>query len=265
MQEVKKSTNIYTALASVYDKVMEEVNYELWADFIDEIMQTHHPDPYDILELGCGTGSLTLSLDELMCYKIYATDNSPEMIEVARSKARNMITSQVSFGRLDFLDLTPLHPQKFDVVLLTFDSINYLRRENEVLRLFNQVKHTLRPKGIFIFDFTTPQNSEQAITSLDGEEGFCENFYYHRNSHYDTEERIHTNTFTIQQLDEQRSQVVQTFREEHKQRIYSLREIQRLVDRSELKILSQYEGFDLVEADHDSLRVTMTLQCPQTP
>lgn len=265
MQQVKQSHTIYTALASVYDKVMEEVNYELWGDFIDEIMQTHHPDPYDILELGCGTGSLALSLDELMCYDIYATDNSPEMIEIARSKARNMITSRVRFGLLDFLDLTSLRPRRFDVILLTFDSINYLLQNNRIIRLFNQVKHVLRPNGIFIFDFTTPRNSEQAITSLDGEEGYSGNFYYHRNSRYDTEERIHTNTFTIQLLDEQRERVIKSFCEVHKQRIYSLREIQQLVKQSELEILSQYEGFDLVEADHDSLRVTMTLQCPQTP
>ncbi len=264
MSQVDQEYDIYRALAFVYDQVMEEVNYEHWADFIDEIMQTHHRDPLRILELGCGTGSLALSLDELMCYSILATDKSPEMINVARRKKQEMITSRVSFDVVDFMDLSPLHPRKFDVVLLTFDSINYLHHQDLILQLLEEVQQVLNEEGIFIFDFTTPQNSEQAIQSLDGEEGYYENFYYHRKSRYDEEDRIHVNTFTIQQLDDDRENVIDSFQEVHKQRIYTLSEMRSIIHNSSFDILSQYEGFDLVDADDDSLRVTMTLTCPQT-
>ena len=50
-------SNNYTSLAPLYDKLMEDVDYEAWAGFIDEIIQIHHSNPVEILELACGTGS----------------------------------------------------------------------------------------------------------------------------------------------------------------------------------------------------------------
>jgi 2-polyprenyl-3-methyl-5-hydroxy-6-metoxy-1,4-benzoquinol methylase len=104
---------------------MSDVDYEVWADFIDEIIQTNHPNPISILEIACGTGSIALSLDELMCYDIVGTDKSPEMIEIARQKARDQ-RSNVDFRVMDFLDVDL--DRTFDVVISTFDSVNYLHR-----------------------------------------------------------------------------------------------------------------------------------------
>ena len=264
MEDTKLQSN-YSVLAHVYDRVMEEIDYEAWADFIDEIMQTHHPDPIRILELGCGTGILTLSLDELMCYSIIGTDKSPEMISKAREKAEGMMTSDVTFKVADFMDLSEFESDSFDVALLTFDSINYLHHEEEILQLLKQVKQVLADGGIFIFDFTTPHNSVDAIDTLDGEEGFDGNYYYYRESEYDSDNRIHTNIFTIRRYDDQHLNVLDEFREVHEQRIYTLDEMLRIVQKSSFHVISKYGDFDLEEADQDSLRVTMTLQCPQTP
>jgi ubiquinone/menaquinone biosynthesis C-methylase UbiE len=187
------------------------------------------------------------------------------MIEKAREKASEMITSDVRFRVVDFMDLSSLPADQFDVVLLTFDSINYLHNRNDILTLFGQVARVLDPEGIFIFDFTTPQNSHDALEILDGEEGFSGKYYYHRESEYNPEERIHTNIFTIQRLDNRYEQVLEQFREIHEQRIYTLSEMESIVEESSLNILFKYGDFDMQQASQDSLRVTMTLQCPQTP
>ena len=76
----------YSKLAEIYDILMENVDYDVWADFIDEVIQVHHPDPGKILELACGTGSLSLSLDKLGVYDIVATDKSRPMVQKAQSK-----------------------------------------------------------------------------------------------------------------------------------------------------------------------------------
>ena len=73
-----ESSPIYSKLAQLYDTLMSDVDYESWADYIDEIMQTHHPDPIEIMEVACGTGSITLSLAELECYKITGTIFRPQ-------------------------------------------------------------------------------------------------------------------------------------------------------------------------------------------
>jgi ubiquinone/menaquinone biosynthesis C-methylase UbiE len=94
----------YSKLASIYDTVMEDVNYDLWADFIDALILQHHPNPQTILELACGTGSLSLSLDELECYDIVGTDKSHQMIVEARKKNQSRRCS-VEFKVMDFLNI----------------------------------------------------------------------------------------------------------------------------------------------------------------
>ncbi|MDX1638433.1 MAG: class I SAM-dependent methyltransferase [Balneolaceae bacterium] len=249
----------YSKLAMIYDTIMDDVNYEVWADFIDEIIQVNHPDPHSILELACGTGSIALSLDELMCYEIVATDKSPDMIEIARMKAEQQ-HSTVNFRVMDFLDIDL--DRTFDVVVSTFDSINYLHRPRDIFKLLQEVKSVLTPESLFVFDFTTPKNSIRSIQFLNNEEGYAPgNYRFFRKSSYDPDNRMHYNKFEIEKLDHQEN-VLETYEELHKQKIYTLPEMLDIIDETEYTLLAKYDGFDLVDADESSLRITMVLQCP---
>ena len=94
----------YTDFAGVYDTFMDETPYEEWADFLAELIQTYgvsksctlekeaaseedvlNSEKNLVLDLGCGTGSLT----ELLCQKGYdmiGVDMSQEMLNVAIQK-----------------------------------------------------------------------------------------------------------------------------------------------------------------------------------
>ncbi|MEX0823799.1 MAG: class I SAM-dependent methyltransferase [Balneolaceae bacterium] len=255
--ELRKQKN-YSALAEIYDQVMVDVNYETWTDYIDDIILTHNPEALDVLELACGTGTMALSLEELDCYNITATDGSPHMIQMAKQKA-NQFFSNVDFKTMDFLDLNS--EKKFDVIFMVFDSINYVHEETDILKLHSQVKSLLKPGGIFIYDFTTQRNSIKAIQYLNHERKKINNFYrYRRKSSYDPEKNIHTNQFYIDRTDQHTGHVVETFYEVHKQRIYSYREIESLIEYTDFKILNAYDGFELKPAHKKSLRITMVLQ-----
>lgn len=250
----------YTKLADIYDSVMEDVDYELWADFIDAVMLEHHPNPIDILELACGTGSVSLFLDELECYNVVGTDKSSQMIRKARQKNKEMFCN-VKFEVMDFLDLQI--DRTFDAAFSVFDSINYLQNADEVRAFLNEAKSVLRPGGLLIFDFTTPKNSIQAIEYLNNEEGYTnDNYRYFRKSSYDAENQLHENTFRIEKLAEDQETVVQEFSEVHQQRIYTLQQMLDIIDQTAYNIRAKYSGFDFVAADDHSLRITMVLQCP---
>ncbi|MFH5832427.1 class I SAM-dependent DNA methyltransferase [Halalkalibaculum sp. DA384] len=251
----------YSKLAYIYDTIMEDVDYEVWADFIDEIIQTNHPDPVSILELACGTGSMALSLDELMCYDIVATDKSPHMIKIARCKKRDNRWSDVDFKVMDFLDIAL--DRRFDAVISTFDSVNYLHKPRDIVRLLKEIKKVLKPDSIFVFDFTTPKNSIRSIKYLNNEEGYAPgNYRFFRKSSYNPSSRIHYNVFDIEKLDNDMETVLEKYHEVHKQKIYTLPEMLDIIDETEFTLLAKYDGFDLVEADESSLRITMVLQCP---
>ncbi|MDZ7774021.1 MAG: class I SAM-dependent methyltransferase [Balneolaceae bacterium] len=250
----------YSKLAEVYDALMEDVDYAYWADFIDALMQQHHPDPRHVLEVACGTGSLAISLDELDCYEITATDKSPDMIRQARRKGREA-GSEVDFRVMDFLDIDL--DQRYDVVFSVFDSVNYLHSTRQVDAMLQETRRVLRPGGLLIFDFTTPRNSIQAIRYLNNEEGYAEGGYrYFRKSRYDPEEKIHYNDFRIEKLADDRETVLREFRELHRQRIYTLTEMREVVAATDYRLAAAYKGFEMEEADNRSLRITMVLRCP---
>ncbi|NGP76493.1 class I SAM-dependent methyltransferase [Balneolaceae bacterium YR4-1] len=250
----------YSTLAEIYDHIMQNVDYDVWADFIDEIIQVHHPDPQSILELACGTGSLSLSLEELMCYEIVGTDKSPAMISKARNKNQKQASS-VRFLEMDFLDISL--DRKFDAVVSIFDSINYLHKSRSIKKLLNEVKKVIDRNSLFIFDFTTPGNSIQAIEYLDNEEGTTENnYHFFRKSRYDEELQIHYNDFKIEKLADDNETVTERHFEQHKQRIYTLQQMLDIIEATDFEIVAKYDAFDLIEADDDSLRITMVLRCP---
>ncbi len=256
-ESLQTETEIYSALAEVYDSLMDDVNYELWADFIDEILMVHHPEPVHLLELACGTGSMALSLEELECYEITATDASESMIRKAREKAKKH-HSKISFEVMDFLSIDL--DGKFDAVIMAFDSINYLHQKEQILTLMGQVKKVLKPEGIFIFDFTTPRNSVKSIRYLHKEKGSDgSRFRYSRTSRYNHKLKIHTNDFLIKEVDE-KNRSKNIFRESHKQKIYTLTQMKEIIGDTDFKILAAYDGFQLKPAKNRSLRITVVLK-----
>lgn len=256
-----ENKDIYTSLAPLYDTLMADVDYESWGDFIDEIMQTHHYEPFHILELACGTGSLALSLSELECYSITATDLSPSMIEVAKQKAEEFALD-VHFFPMNYLEFKL--NQKFDCIYTVFDSVNYLKNSEDIITLLNNTYDSLNNGGLFIFDFSTPKNSLESVDFLNNEEGDTGRFRYLRNSRYDAIEKIHYNEFDIEELDESNGKVINSFNEIHTQRAYSLNEMLSIVNQTPYHLVAKYAGFDLIDADENSARVTIVLKCQTT-
>ncbi len=250
----------YTKLPEIYDAVMEDVDYVVWADFIDEVIQRHHPDPQTVLEMACGTGSLSLALNRYRCYDIMGTDKSPGMIQKAREKAARRNAS-VPFQVMDFLDINL--NKTFDIIVSVFDSINYLRSKEDIQQLLKQTRNIMHKWSLFIFDFTTPRNSKQAIKYLDNDERVTENnYHYFRKSIYDAGRQIHYNVFEIEELADDRQEVIHRYTEEHRQRIYSLTQMQEIIEETDFEIVAAYSEFDIKKATSKSLRVTMVLRCP---
>lgn len=255
-------TEVYTALAHLYDKLMEDVDYEMWADFIDEIIQTHHASPNEVLELACGTGEISLWLSQFDEYSITSSDKSQAMVEQAQLKAIQQ-QADIQFRVLDFLDLKS--DTSFDVIFSVFDSVNYLHSKDEILTMLEGCQRILNPDGLLIFDFSTPQNSLEAVDYLNNEEGSFGSYRYFRESSYNPGDKIHSNIFEIDKLDTDGKTVINSFREVHKQRIYSLKEMLSILEQTSYHQVACYEDFDLIEADENSARITIVLRCQKQP
>ncbi|SMO67882.1 class I SAM-dependent DNA methyltransferase [Gracilimonas mengyeensis] len=252
-----KKANIYSVLAHLYDTLMEDVDYEMWADFIDEVILTHHPKPDEVLELACGTGAISLNLARFDEYHLTATDQSLAMIQEGRRKAKvNQL--DVEFRTMDFRNIHSDHP--FDIIFSVFDSVNYLHSKEEIMDMLMGCYKILNPGGLLIFDFSTPQNSLEAVDYLNNEEGMAGKYRYFRESRYEPDTHFHFNEFDIEELGEDRKTVINRYKEVHKQRIYTLQEMLSIVEQTPYHQVAAYEGFDLIPANDKSTRVTMVLR-----
>ena len=71
--------NAYTDFATVYDLFMEEVPYDQWLSFLEEIWRKEGLQPEVIADLGCGTGNLLVPLTE-KGYRTMGVDLSFDML-----------------------------------------------------------------------------------------------------------------------------------------------------------------------------------------
>lgn len=140
----------YTDFAYIYDKLIDQ-DYEKWADYIEEIFKKHGVKPNLVLDLGCGTGSITNILAK-RGYDMIGVDLSPDMLNVARDKALE--------ENLDVLYLCQ-DIREFelygtvDAIICTLDVLNYITKPEDLRLVFSLVKNYLNPDGIFIFDINT--------------------------------------------------------------------------------------------------------------
>ena len=75
----------YEALAGVYDRLTEDVGYEHRADYLEKLFKKSRIPVHTVLDLACGTGSMT----EILMgrgYEMIAADASPDMLAAAREK-----------------------------------------------------------------------------------------------------------------------------------------------------------------------------------
>jgi ubiquinone/menaquinone biosynthesis C-methylase UbiE len=143
---------LYTAFASVYDRLMADVDYPAWASFYQGLLSLYGLHSGKVCECACGTGGLTIPLSA-MGYQMTGVDVSEEMLFEASQKARRA-GAMIPFVRQDMRALR-LH-RTMDGVLCTCDGVNYLPSAQDVLTFFFAAYAVLRPGGAIIFDVSTP-------------------------------------------------------------------------------------------------------------
>jgi len=116
----------------------------------------------NVLELGCGTGSLLLPIAEhgVACTGI---DLSSDMLARARAK----FESRGFTAGLHVADMTnfDLH-ERFGLVFVASNSLTHLHATGDIVECFRSVRRHLAPGGRFAFDVFNP--SVQVLAGADG-------------------------------------------------------------------------------------------------
>ena len=99
---MKELTAPYEKFAYPYDRMMANVNYVRWATYIEDLFKQYKAAPRKILEVACGTGALTVLMEE-RGYEMCGLDRAEGMLAVARQKAEERCLD-IPFIRGDMRD-----------------------------------------------------------------------------------------------------------------------------------------------------------------
>ncbi len=152
----------YGDLAPVYDRLTADVDYGAWADYVERHFRRQKRPVHTVLDLACGTGTMSCILAE-RGYELIGADASADMLAVAQEKAQTVagirpVFLQQSMEKLDLYGTV-------DACICLLDSVNYVTMPARLARAFHRVWLFLEPGGLFLFDADTIEK----LRGLDGQ------------------------------------------------------------------------------------------------
>ena len=266
----------YTSFASVYDTFMDNVPYGEWGGYIYTLLCRYGVKSGIVLDLGCGTGTMT----EILAgygYDMIGVDNSEDMLELAMEK-------RIASGH-DILYLLQ-DMREFELygtvraVVSVCDSVNYITEPEELAGVFRLVNNYLDPGGIFLFDFNTEYKYREVMgdCTIAEDRGPCsfiwDNCYYEeeRINEYDLTLFIREGTVPGQNEGaeeddtEENGALYRKYTETHFQRGYTLEEIRELLSSAGLIFQAAYDMDTREAAGEKSERVcVIARECGKQP
>jgi len=244
--------NIYNRFAYLYDELMDDFDYEYWFKYIENIFIKYDKSPNSILEMACGTGSLSYYLGQKE-YKLTCFDISEEMLSIAYNKLIDF--HNVEIFHQNMIDFN--FNKKFDAILSICDSINYVYNEKDLFSVFKNVWNHLEEDGIFIFDISSYYKLKKVI----GNNTFVEdrdNIFYSWENYFNEKDKICNFylTFFVRQNEEEYIR----FDESHKQKAYKIDEIVKLLKEVGFKRIDYYKGFSFNRPSFNSERVNFVVK-----
>ena len=245
-EDRRKQVEAYGEFARVYDLFMSDVDYESWEKYITGLLRDNGISEGLVLELGCGTGSLTTLLSEAG-YDMIGVDNSPQMLQEAMEKK----------GKQDILYLLQ-DMREFELygtvraVVSVCDSLNYIIEEEELLQVFRLVNNYLDPGGLFVFDLNTVYKYEVLLGEKTIAEDREEGSFIWENT-FDEEERINEYDLTLFVREE--GELFKRYQETHFQRAYTLEEVKRAIAGAGMEFVAAYDAFTRQPPREDSERI----------
>ncbi len=271
----------YTGFAQVYDTFMDNTPYEEWCAYLTGLLQKYrqdgqtersgesisegggstgnnyaietddnvikenlHQEQNTILDLGCGTGTLTMLLAG-RGYDMIGIDNAQEMLQIAMEK-RDAAGLDILYLQQDMRSFELYGT--VGAVISVCDSVNYLLEEEDIVQTFRLVNNYLFPHGVFIFDFNTVYKYAQVIGDITIAENREECSFIWENYYHEAEQiNEYDLTIFVQENAGEGSRQedggrYRRFRETHYQRGYELEQMKECLRQAGLVFLEAVDA-----------------------
>ncbi len=221
---------MYEDFSTKYDLLMDNVPYDKWEKRILKEFKKYDIKPSLCLDLGCGTGEMTLRLAKAG-YDMIGVDSSFEMLEEATKKSEKE-DEDILFLCQDMREFE-LYGTVQSVISVC-DSINYITNKDDLLKVFKLVNNYLEPGGLFIFDFNTPKKYKMIGCNTIAENREDLSFIWE--NWYDSETNINEIDLTL--FIKREEETYERCEETHIQRGYEKEDIEYILKLAGLEVLS---------------------------
>ena len=238
----------YESFARVYDDFMDNIPYDEWAGYVISLLKEKGIEEGLLLDLGCGTGNITLRLAK-SGYDMIGVDNSAEMLEIAQEKNIEE-ESQILYLLQDMREFELYGTVR--AVISICDSMNYIIEYEDLTEVFRLVNNYLDPEGYFIFDMNTLYKYETILadnTIAEDRETMSfiwDNYFYE-------EERI--NEYNLNLFLQEEDGRYRKFTETHYQKAYTIDEVKQAITDGGMECIAIYDAFTREAPRKDSQRV----------
>lgn len=228
----------------MYDMFMDNVPYEEWANNICHTLKKHNISEGLVLDLGCGTGTLTELLAK-MGYDMIGIDGSEDMLAEAMEKRPQDL--DILYLCQDIREFELYGTVK--AVISSCDTLNYITDEEDLLEVFRLVNNYLEPDGVFMFDMNAPEKYEKVLADNVFAENRDDASFIWENT-FDEKSRINEYALTLFIQDDE-SGLFEKIEEQHYQKAYSREDISELLEKA---------GFEILDNKEEDMRMFYTVK-----
>lgn len=261
----------YNTFANFYDGLTGNVDYPRRAAYFDSVIKKYNPDASILLDLACGTGTLSIELAKLG-YDVVGTDASAQMLSEAMQKkactlyGENFEREEPSDPQIEKI-LFLCQPMEeldmygtIDAAVCALDSINHVTDEKTVQKIFDRVSLFLNPGAVFVFDVNSVYKHREVLGNnvfvFDRDEVYCvwQNSYQEENFQV----QMDLDFFEYDESTDTYTRTSESFCE----RAYTDEQVREFIQKSGLNLVAVYaeDSFDPVQ--EDTQRIIYVAQKP---
>lgn len=273
----------YTGFASVYDMFMDNVPYDEWADYVQKLLKEYNIEKGLVLDLGCGTGSMTRQM-AARGFNMIGIDYSEEMLQIAKEKSITKEEgSDKGKGSNKLEDILYLCQDMRDfelygtvsAVISVCDSMNYILSEDDLFSVFKLVNNYLDPQGLFIFDLDTQYAYEEILGDNTIAENREDGSFIWENTYYEEQmlNEINLTLFVPEETSKQEPgnvgsgestatslqssgpSLFRRYEETHYRKAYDIATVQRLIEGAGMEWVAVYDALTKKKPKKHSERV----------
>ncbi|MBC8546804.1 class I SAM-dependent methyltransferase [Clostridiaceae bacterium NSJ-31] len=234
----------YTCFANHYDRLTGNVSYPERARYFDRLIRQYTDRAELILDLACGTGSLTVELLSLG-YDVIGVDGSAEMLSVAASKAPGALFLCQDMAELNLYGT-------IDATICALDSLNHIIDADKLSRVIRRVTLFTAPDGLFLFDVNTVYKHREVLG--------CNTFFYENDDcccvwQNEYQEQDHLVQIDLDFFVKEEGERYRRESESFCERAYEREELEQMLHSAGLEILAVYGDDTLQPPQEDTQRL----------